>query len=202
LRTKLGTVVIAALATSATDALPALAGSVPRAVLAAEVSATRMGGFLCARAHGVRRPRNNTNERTFISTVWPVGGVGNSLHVWLPGPTIAPQRIAALVAATSSLAFDYVVRQKIGGTNLNFFYIAQFPVFPPSFYDPASLDFIVQRVLELTYTSHSMAPFARDLAYDSPPFVWNEERRSQLRAELDAWYGLQTGDEPAGGEAQ
>jgi predicted transglutaminase-like cysteine proteinase len=38
LRTKLGTVVIAALATSATDALPALAGSAPRAVLAAEVT--------------------------------------------------------------------------------------------------------------------------------------------------------------------
>jgi hypothetical protein len=33
-----------------------------------------------------------------------------------------------------------------------------------------------------------MAPFARDLGYDGPPFAWNEDRRARLRAELDAWY--------------
>ena len=37
-------------------------------------------------------------------------------------------------------------------------------------------------------TSRSMAPFARDLGYDGPPFAWDEDRRAQLRAELDAWY--------------
>jgi hypothetical protein len=47
---------------------------------------------------------------------------------------------------------------------------------------------IHQRILELTYTSHSMAPFARDLGYDGPPFAWDEGRRALLRAELDAWY--------------
>jgi hypothetical protein len=47
---------------------------------------------------------------------------------------------------------------------------------------------IVSRVLELTYTSHSMAPFARDLGYDGRPFAWDEVRRALLRAELDAWY--------------
>lgn len=44
------------------------------------------------------------------------------------------------------------------------------------------------RVLELTYTSHSLAPFARDLGYEGVPFTWDEERRALLRAELDAWY--------------
>ena len=43
-------------------------------------------------------------------------------------------------------------------------------------------------VLELTYTNHSMAPFARDLGYDGLPFPWNEDRRALLRAEFDAWY--------------
>ena len=62
------------------------------------------------------------------------------------------------------------------------------PVLPPSAYTPAHLAFIIPRVLELTYTSHSMAPFARDLGYDGPPFAWDEDRRAQLRAELDAWY--------------
>ena len=33
-----------------------------------------------------------------------------------------------------------------------------------------------------------MAPFARDLGYDGPPFAWDEDRRAHLRAELDAFY--------------
>jgi len=40
----------------------------------------------------------------------------------------------------------------------------------------------------LVYSSHSIAPFARDIGYDGAPFAWNEDRRAQLRAELDAWY--------------
>jgi hypothetical protein len=61
-------------------------------------------------------------------------------------------------------------------------------VLPPTAYSGIDLAFIVPRVLELTYTSHSMAPFARDLGYDGLPFPWNEDRRALLRAELDAWY--------------
>ena len=29
--------------------------------------------------------------------------------------------------------------------------------------------------------------FAEDMGYDGPPFVWGEERRAQLHAQLDAW---------------
>jgi hypothetical protein len=101
---------------------------------------------------------------------------------------VTPQQIAALVAGTASIVFDFVVRQKIGGTNLNFFYIEQFPVLPPSAYTSDDLAFVVPRVLELTYTSWSLRPFARDLGYDGLPFAWDEDRRAQLRAELDAWY--------------
>jgi hypothetical protein len=50
------------------------------------------------------------------------------------------------------------------------------------------VEWIVARVLELTYTSHSMTPFARDLGYEGDPFPWDEARRALLRAELDAWY--------------
>ena len=47
-------------------------------------------------------------------------------------------------------------------------------------------------VLELTYTAHDMAPFARDMGYVDedgdvkPPFTWDEERRLTLRSKLDA----------------
>jgi hypothetical protein len=33
-----------------------------------------------------------------------------------------------------------------------------------------------------------MEPFARDLGDDDPPFRWDENRRFQMRAELDALY--------------
>lgn len=73
------------------------------------------------------------------------------------------------------------------------FILKQLPILPPSAYDEAALAFIVPRVLELTYTSHSMTPFARDLGYEGPPFAWDEDRRAHLRAELDAWYALAYG---------
>jgi hypothetical protein len=38
-----------------------------------------------------------------------------------------------------------------------------------------------------------MQAFARELGFDGPPFAWDEERRAQLRAELDAWYALAYG---------
>ena len=59
---------------------------------------------------------------------------------------------------------------------------------PPTYYSKARLDFVIPRVLELTYTSHSLAPFARDLGHDGPPFAWDEDRCAFLRAELDAFY--------------
>ena len=40
----------------------------------------------------------------------------------------------------------------------------------------------------MIYTSRSLAPFARDLGYDGPPFAWDEDRRAFLRADLDAFY--------------
>jgi hypothetical protein len=47
-------------------------------------------------------------------------------------------------------------------------------------------DWILPRVLELTYTAWDLAPFARDVGHDGPPFLWDPARRFQLRCELDA----------------
>ena len=43
-------------------------------------------------------------------------------------------------------------------------------------------------MLRLTYTAHDMAPFARDLVYEGPPFPWDDEEHRHLRARLDALY--------------
>ena len=56
----------------------------------------------------------------------------------------------------------------------------------------SAAEIVRQAVLELTYTAHDMAPFARDMGYADaagavkPPFTWDEERRLVLRAKLDA----------------
>lgn len=141
---------------------------------------------------GWRDITNATNERTVISSAFPVKACGDTLLLMFPGID-EPRRMAALSGNMAALAFDYAVRQKIGGTHLKYNIFKQNPVLPPSAYDEAALGFIVPRVLELTYTSHSMAPFARDLGHDGPPFAWDEARRAQLRAELDAWYALAYG---------
>ena len=93
----------------------------------------------------------------------------------------------------NSLVFDYTARQKVGGTSVSYFTLKQLPALPPDRYTTADIDYIVPRVLELVYTAWDMQPFARDLGYDGPPFIWDEDRRAQLRAELDAWYARMYG---------
>ena len=138
-----------------------------------------------------------------------------------------------LLANAGSIPFDYVVRQKTGGTHLNGYIVKQLPVHPPERYTPELLEDIVPRVLELTYTAWDLAAFADDVWSESsdalqsaieaqwqanieatsgghrgapppawvehseqahepfphPPFMWDEERRAHLRAELDGLYG-------------
>src|SRR5262249_37063192 len=70
------------------------------------------------------------------------------------------------------------------------FYLKQLPVLPPSSFFPDDFEYIVPRVLELTYTSHLMHHWAEDLGYAGPPFGWDESRRALLRAELEAFFAL------------
>lgn len=131
-----------------------------------------------------------TDERTMVGGVFPLSGVGNNLPIWLADST----NLAYLPAVLSSHVCDFAARFKVGGVNLNFFIAEQLPVLPPQTLDkPAPwqpdlslAEWLTPRILELTYTAEDLRPFAEDMGYDGPPFVWDEERRFQLRAELDA----------------
>ena len=97
------------------------------------------------------------------------------------------------VACLNSLPFDFVARQKVQGQHLNWFVVEQLPVIASDDYDrqfgnALARELIRDHVLRLTYTAHDMAPFARDLRYDGPPFIWDPEERRHLRARLDALY--------------
>ncbi len=142
---------------------------------------------------GFRDITNTTNERTVISTVVPVAGVGNNMPLIFPGAQHAGPLCAALVANLSSIPFDFFARHKVGGTHLNFFIAKQLPVLPPEAYSDADLDFLVSRILQLTYTAFDMRPWAEELGCRGDPFVFDIDKRAKLRAEIDAWYAYAYG---------
>ncbi|HLI47344.1 MAG TPA: N-6 DNA methylase [Chthonomonas sp.] len=118
-------------------------------------------------------------------------------------PWPAAQRAAWLLATLNSFVLDYIARCKVGGSNLSHFYIKQLAVPSPEtflgstpFYEGRGReplrrswgDWVAERVLELVYTTYDLAPFAEDLLGREPegPFPWDEERRFEIRCELDA----------------
>lgn len=127
-------------------------------------------------------------ERTVIASVMPRVGVNHKTPLWFAKSSPSVKHSAALLSNFNALVLDYVARQKIGGTSLTYFYLKQFPFLPPERYTEAALAFIVPRVLELTYTAHDLAAWAKDLGHNGPPFTFDPERRAILRAELDAYY--------------
>src|SRR5262249_30227651 len=114
----------------------------------------------------------------------------------------------------NALAFDFATRTKVGGSHLSSFILRQLPILPARCYvvpcewtgnsalkpqfSFSLRDWLVPRVLELTYTAWDLEPFARDCGWFGPPFIWTEDRRFQLRCELDAaffhLYGLNQED--------
>lgn len=150
---------------------------------------------------------NATNERTFIcATVPDAFGVGNSATA-LGGSTV-PRLV--LQAFLFSLPFDYLTRQKVGGTNMSTYFVKQFPILAPD-QIPDNIKWeMAKRVIELTYFNHDMDAWAEELWKDmtdeqrsempnvgrKEPYIFDPDRRTVLQAELDAivahLYGLTT----------
>jgi hypothetical protein len=147
-----------------------------------------------------------TNVRTMIAAIAPSGAAGNTLpliDIEASSPLTKAVAHAHFAANLNCVAFDFVARQKVQGQHLNWYIVEQLPVVPPAAYTRAfgpktAAEIVREAVLELTYTAHDMAPFARDMGHvvadgpDAgavlPPFTWNEDRRLHLRAKLDALY--------------
>ena len=148
---------------------------------------------------GFKDVSSPTNVRSMIAALIPGTGVGNTLPIvsadWYGGADAA-----CLLANFNAMLFDYVARQKIQGQHLNWFIVEQLPVVPPERYGTVSFgprtaeEIVRETVLELTYTAHDMAAFARDIGHVDeegevlPPFQWDRGRRQHLRAKLDALY--------------
>ena len=133
---------------------------------------------------GFKNVTSPTNERTFIgagSTVCSTAG--HSVPFIFFKKTMRSEMRVLLVANMSTRVFDYIVRQKVGGVNLSFFIVNQLPVIPPGQYDAEVADIIWRLMLELSYTSYDMLPFANSLGRDAPPFEWSVERRMRSHCE-------------------
>jgi len=171
-------------------------------------------------ALGFRDIARATDARTMIAAIIPGVAAGNKLPLLLPESSAETDypRIAALLLATmNSLAFDFVTRQKVQSTSVNWFILEQLPVIAPERFDaplpaafaaamraaglmnghhpqPTVADFVVPQVLALSYTAHDLAPFARDLGYVDAagqplaPIVWDEAQRRARLAALDALF--------------
>ncbi len=169
----------------------------------AEVEARLAGRWDRGWLLGWRDICRSTDERTVIAGTIPRVGVGNQFPLMLPSAT---EFLPLLPANLSALVLDFAARQKAGGTHLNFFIYNQLPVLAPTSYRrpapwaPGAVlsDWISERTLELTYTTHDLRGFAEDLGYTGPPFRWDEARRLRLRCELDAaffhLYGIPRAD--------
>ena len=141
-------------------------------------------------ALGFRDIARPTDVRTVIASIVPWAGYGNTVPLLVIADTLAT---VFLTANLNVMCLDFVARQKAQGTHLNWYIVEQFPVLPATAYDrpfgvTTARDLVRDHVLRLTYTAHDMAPFAHDLSYHGPPFVWNQEERRHLRARLDALY--------------
>ena len=141
---------------------------------------------------GWRNVTRASDKRTVIACIIPRAAVNHSFLLMIPSAN--GQLVASLYANLLSLPFDYCARQKVGGVNLPYFTMRQLPALCPEAYAiPAPWatririrDWLLPRVLELTYTAWDLKAFAEDCDDDGPPFVWEPHRRFQLRCELDA----------------
>jgi hypothetical protein len=109
---------------------------------------------------GYRGITNPSNRRTMIPAFFP--HAASNHNCTLIRTSTEADLLCCLVGYLSSLPFDYVVRNKLGGSNLSNQYFYQLPTMPPSAFSVRDKLFIVPRVLELTCTSYGL----RDLYHD------------------------------------
>ncbi len=129
--------------------------------------------------------------RTFVPSVLPSTAVGHKFPLAFPAN---PAHGPLLHSLWSSMVFDYIARQKISGTGMTYFVVEQLACPTPSTFgeptrwQPAHTlaEWITPYVLELSYTSWRLQPYAHEMHDNGPPFRWDPDRRALLRADLDA----------------
>lgn len=141
---------------------------------------------------------NTNNRRTVIAAIVPKAGYGNTLPVLRQNKGVGAIEVSLMAANLGSITLDFVARQKIQSRHLNKYILDQLPVIPlktfksRKFGTKSAAKIVSDAILKLTYNSHAMSDFAKDMgAVDDngvvkPPFEWDPEQRIYLSAKLDA----------------
>lgn len=118
---------------------------------------------------GFRKVTSQNNDRTVISSIIPISAVGDSFPLIILNNErhIYPIFFSNL----SSIIVEYIVRQKVGGPNINFFHLEQIPFLNINDYSSNQKNSIIKSNLELSYTSWDIKAFADD--------VWKEAGESE-----------------------
>ena len=82
---------------------------------------------------GWRDATTAITERTVVSTVMPIVGVGHTYPPLFP-MSGGPRAAACLLANLNCFPLDYVARQKLGGIHLTYNILNQLPVLSPASY--------------------------------------------------------------------
>lgn len=149
---------------------------------------------------------NATNERTCVASLMPsTVGAGDKAPLVFTSRGLIPS--CEFLAMLSSLTFDFIVKQKVGGSSMGFFMMKQLPFLTPEQIQESGYGRdIVERVARLCWFNHDLDGWMEELRkecpkdYDLPdePVIWDEEKRAIWQAELDAifahLYGLSTED--------
>ena len=165
----------------------------------AEEVQARLGDWRRGWLIGFRDVARSTDERTAIFTLLPRAGVGHTMPIFLVDGGDSAIHPLSLLANLNFVTFDWVLRQKIGGTHLTLFILRQLPVLPPDTYTPDDLRFIVPRALELVYTAWDIKPFADDVWREAASGEANggEALRAAIRQQWEANRAATGGVSPA-----
>ncbi|MFI2223110.1 Eco57I restriction-modification methylase domain-containing protein [Streptomyces fradiae] len=126
----------------------------------------------------------NNDERTLISFIAPRVATDFTLRLGFPRDF---KQAVTLVAAFNSMPLDFLLRLRQGGLHVSDYILEQLPI--PASQDVLShREFVLRRVLELAFVDLGTEAFARDFGDTGAPFIWDEDRRTVIRAELDALF--------------
>ncbi len=123
-----------------------------------------------------------TDERTMISSIIPRGASCEVTPYVEVGTAVQASYYCGMF---NSFIFDYLTRQKVGGTHISYFILYQ--IATVHFSDSSiPICFFTSRIAELSCTSYSLIDFANELGFGNVAFNWINERRFLIKCELDA----------------
>ncbi|MFT4514610.1 MAG: hypothetical protein ACI89X_000704 [Planctomycetota bacterium] len=127
---------------------------------------------------GLRALSNATNERTAIACLLPDVPCGNSLGVLAPREATAQplRQLAAGAAMLASLPFDWALRMRLAGTNLNRFVLTDCML-------PKVDDATTARLAQLALRMCATAPWTDELWQIAQREGWSDRREPAVDAE-------------------